>query len=564
MNILGIKNRRKRLFREVYPFFTIFFILLISLFIAFVYLYNKSKVNEISSSINLEASKVIGEFNNINIHTEYMMNLINLQIKKRPNDKAYIRDTIQKYKTHPELANQLSWTIFSWVNKYDFLTVDAEQGILKMPINMSSRKYIKTVKTNVEKLELGDARYGSTSDKWMIAGGVGLEDDNANYLGAITIGFEIKVLLSKLRAAISNSNVEVYLLDNDLNILTEDRSVKYQDFNFKIKDKSFLDNLRLLNSSGDKGSLVVTSLFKPKSNYGIYQVTNQPYLMVLRYHDAEFSSNLWINYLLRIVEILAIFLVCFSALIFLYKKERNLRYQSLLSLVAEKKKHSRSIFSSIISYDIKVSVGCINQISKMLQDKSGYNISKNEELELLQNIQESAEDLLSFTDDLIDIQKLGNGNFQLKEKEGYEIKDLIAKSTRLLKGETLNRSVSITTKVARNATKIKCDDLRMKQILVNLLTIILANSREGSEIKVEVKKIAEGQGNKILILIKNSTFKINDEFKDILQKDLTISDLEKKDGCIELSVAKSLIALHRGSLDMILDNKNGDMLQIKI
>ena len=126
--------------------------------------------------------------------TFFIINKIGKEIAKSPRDKKHIQTTLNKYKTESSFNHIFSWTIFSWADQNLQITVDSEYGIMKIPCDLSIRDYTQESMLKSEEMLLGKPVYGSTSKKWMIPGGVGIVDQNQQFLGIVNVGFEISNL----------------------------------------------------------------------------------------------------------------------------------------------------------------------------------------------------------------------------------------------------------------------------------------------------------------------------------------------------------------------------------
>ncbi len=249
------------------PIFNIFLVLTLISLITYITLDVKTKQNLINSELDTSSLKINNKFHNIIDHTEYIMNMINLQIQKFPKNKEYINNILKKFKTNPNLTNQLSWTLFTWANDKDFLIVDALYEIMDPPFDISSRDYIEFTKASPGKFQIGQPVMGSTSDKWMIAGGVGLNDKNDNYLGTMTIGFDLEILLPKLREILYGTNTEMILLDKNLNVITQEKSIKYEYCNFISKNQKLQNQLKYLINNTQIPQITNVSLLQPNNSY---------------------------------------------------------------------------------------------------------------------------------------------------------------------------------------------------------------------------------------------------------------------------------------------------------
>jgi len=164
--------------------------------------------------------------------------------------------------------------------KIDNLTVDAMYGIMENPIDVSGRDYMPLPRINPGKLILGQPITGPTSNKWMIGSIVGVSDKKGGYAGSMVVGFDLKILLFKLRNVIENPNIQdLVLFDNKLNIVTINDHIKYQDYDFSVNDRNLKESLIELINDNKKQQITVTSLWN--ASYMAHKIADTPYIILL-------------------------------------------------------------------------------------------------------------------------------------------------------------------------------------------------------------------------------------------------------------------------------------------
>ncbi len=271
-------------------------------------------------------------------HTSAIINNINSQIARSPHDAKHINKILEKFKSTPELSDTFSWTIFSWANAQNQITVDANYGILKETIDLSSRDYIAFTKSEPNKFHLGKPVFGSTSKKWMIPGGVGIVDKNGKYLGATTIGFEIDSLARSLHQAIQNDNIglELFGFDGTPILYANNHS-------FGSSEKSQNHELKTTILSSKNNTQIDVNLFDNTHGILVKKLGDLPYFLVLKYSSKAINNGLWQGFFSRSVEIFCLFFIAAFLLIFIYKREelQRQKIRALRKIVAQTRSASK-------------------------------------------------------------------------------------------------------------------------------------------------------------------------------------------------------------------------------
>ena len=114
--------------------FAIVIILVVaSLSIYFATITYSNNKKDVANILNSKSLVLETNFISALEHTEYMMRTINKQIKSDPHNKDHINNILNKFKVNPNISNLLAWTIFSWADYNDEITVDALYGIMEEP-----------------------------------------------------------------------------------------------------------------------------------------------------------------------------------------------------------------------------------------------------------------------------------------------------------------------------------------------------------------------------------------------------------------------------------------------
>ncbi len=465
------------------------------------------------------------------------------EIIKNPDNKTYILKVLEKYKSDPTLHQIFSWTIFSWSDSNLLLTVDGEYGIMKNPVSLASRDYVKESITKPWERLLGKPVYGSTSGKWMIPGGIGISDSKYKTLGTLTIGFDIKILAKVIKDSLKDKNVNVELIYNDkFTVFNISKSV----INTDSKEE------KIFNSNG---------IFIRK------KLQNYPYSLVLTYDKYAVSSILWEIIYSRIIEILAAVLLSFSLLILIYKNENKKRKE--ITYLMQKEiffNESKSEFMRHLGHELKNFVAAISGLSNVVKEdlkdiKSLSDLETKEVIENLEHIDDISNELNSFITDLIDLSQIDDGKFEIeKSDEIVDFEDLIERSVRILKSKIKNKNITININCEVNLNKIcNLDQRRIKQILISIIGNAIKFSLQNSKIDIITGNIGQ---EKISITIQDYGLGMTDaEIKGVLSK-TEFDDSKNNSIELKLSITKFLVEKQNGVMEISSVKNRGTTIKI--
>jgi two-component system sensor histidine kinase ChiS len=468
--------------------FTIFFattIAVVALIVwFFLYLINIEKY-KIQTAMEMESTRLERALTDRVEHTFAIIKNINSQIAKNPSNK-HINEILTRFKSSPELSDTFSWTIFSWANAQNKITVDSEYGIMKKPFDLSGRDYISFTKIDPQKFHLGMPVFGSTSKKWMIPGGVGAVDKNGKYLGALTIGFEINSLARSLHKAIQNYNVGFELLNNQgTPILYANNSafgISENDEKKNLAPASMLDKA----AATELGTYSDINLWKNEHGFLVKKLSNFPYFLFLKYDEKAIRNGVWKGLISRSVEIFFLFFISAFLLTLIYKKEQKQRQKILmLKHLIEKTNEAKMEFISQSAKEFKNFVFKIQSSAQMIRRDLERREGKFEkELNMSNEIINSSEELAEFIGNMIELNQGENVELKIdKDDQETDILKIVKRSVKLLETIADNSNIKLIEKIEDTLHKLsEIEPQKVKQIIINLVP---QNSKDQKETELK-------------------------------------------------------------------------------
>ncbi len=177
----------------------------------------------------------------------------------------------------------------------------------------------------------------------------------------------------------------------------------------------------------------------------------------------------------------------------------------------------------------------------------------------------SSERLLSLINDLLDVERLESGSFELDLQE-VSVKSAIDNSIGVVKPLAEEKNLKIEVE-CQSDYWMEADKNRVVQIIVNLLSnaikfspkeraIGITASESGDSIKISVKD--EGPG-----IASEDQARIFDHYQQVLDVDHAPETQEKSSG-LGLAICKALVAAHKGKIGVLSEIGQGSTFWFEI
>jgi two-component system CheB/CheR fusion protein len=226
----------------------------------------------------------------------------------------------------------------------------------------------------------------------------------------------------------------------------------------------------------------------------------------------------------------------------------------------------KSDFFSNLSHELRTPLNVIMSTLQLLESqlRSSSDFEKNNKRKKYINImRQNCYRQLRLVNNIIDITKMDSGFFELN-LQNLNIVNVVENITLSVSEYIKSRSIELTFDTDIEEKIIACDPDSIERIILNLLSNAVKFTSEGGSIFVNMSD----KGDSVLISIKDSGVGIPKEKQDMIfdrfrQVDKSLTRDHEGSG-IGLSLVKSLIEMHGGSISVESEYRNGSTFHVEL
>ncbi|MCR5177187.1 MAG: response regulator [Anaerovibrio sp.] len=171
-------------------------------------------------------------------------------------------------------------------------------------------------------------------------------------------------------------------------------------------------------------------------------------------------------------------------------EEKNAREQLRnISEQAIAANNAKSAFLSHMSHEIRTPINAMLGMNEMILRESNDN---EQILSYAQNINVAGHTLLALVNDILDFSKIEAGKMEIIPVE-YDLSSVINDMVQMIKFRAAEKGLAVSVDIDPDTPKLlRGDDIRIKQVITNLLTNSVKYTKTGNIVLIiEHKKIAE-------------------------------------------------------------------------
>ena len=174
--------------------------------------------------------------------------------------------------------------------------------------------------------------------------------------------------------------------------------------------------------------------------------------------------------------------------------ERTLARQALQAAKdeAEAANRAKSYFLANVSHELRTPLNVVIGYSEVLRDEIFGPMNHEKYHEYSKDIHASGTHLLELIEDILDLSKIETGNIVVDEKE-INVGNMMEETMRIAAPAIQKGNFDLTVQIAPEFPILQADEIRLRQVLLNLLSNSFKFTPEGGRICVKVDINDDGE-----------------------------------------------------------------------
>jgi len=217
---------------------------------------------------------------------------------------------------------------------------------------------------------------------------------------------------------------------------------------------------------------------------------------------------------------------------------------------AEYANYAKSQFLANMSHELRTPLNAIIGFADMIKIETFGPIGHEKYKTYIDDIGASGKHLLEIITDILDVSKIEAGHLDLAP-EKVDLHQTIAACLMLMEAQALDKNITIYVNLAPDLPYVNVDPLRLKQIVINLVSNAIKFNVEKGQVKIE--GLINGAGGLVLIVSDTGIGMEQNAMPQALEPFGQISDITTRphEGSgLGLNLSRSLMELHGGRLEL--------------
>ena len=481
--------------------FSVVIIVVILTLVSFIRIYSNKK-EQILKDMKVESELLETVLTDHLTYSRYFINIISRNILNDYKNINHINRILKDHFMSQDFSKMFGWRKYSWVNKDFYEVANSRLGINQEP------QYVEYMKKIIEKKKVNNLSWSKhvvfhTKIDDIKGSSLKIIDNLSNpvtkkYIGSVVLSYDVGTMIRSLNMHKKNKSTHFIILDQNMKVVAQSSNI----ISNVINDKEELDprlNKIIIALQSSKDKLANRSYLDMINglNYFVSPLENFPFTIIINIDNNVIKQDIIDNLTKKFIEVCVFAIVCLFMVISIYKRETRLREKAeKATAVANSITKAKSDFLAFTAHEIRSPLGFIQTGSEIMKKELWGKLSPKYK-KYAEGIHKNSNLILDFINDILDENQIIEGKFKTINAL-TDIPKIIDESIKLSNSKFNKRKVKIEQEVEENLPLLICDERRILQVFINLISNAVKYSKDNTTITISAKIIDRKMEIKIM------------------------------------------------------------------